>query len=110
MVEKLNLKTLVEGDMDREITGGYYKGTDVGYLRFIFYFGLIGLSTFMLFFVKVGQYCIREFPKFKWMFILLLLANFIIWLKVSTDIFLVFALFLCAGSIQNSSLKQKKVS
>lgn len=84
-----------------EITGGYYKGTDVGYLRFIFYFGLIGLSAFMLFFIKVTQYCVRGFPKYKWMFILLLIANFVIWLKVSTDIFLVFALFLCASNMQD---------
>lgn len=84
-----------------EITGGYYKGTDVGYLRFIFYFGLIGLCAFMLFFIKVAQYCVRGFPKYKWMFILLLTANFVIWLKVSTDIFLVFALFLCASNMQN---------
>lgn len=28
---------------------GYYMGTDVGYLRFIFYFGLIGLSAFIAF-------------------------------------------------------------
>ena len=26
--------------------GGFYKGTDVGYLRFIFYFGLMGLIAF----------------------------------------------------------------
>lgn len=86
-----------------EITGGYYKGTDVGYLRFIFYFGLIGLCTFMLFFIKVAQYCIKDFPKFKVIFILLLLANFIIWLKVSTDIFLVFALFLCIGNMRDET-------
>lgn len=85
-----------------EITGGYYKGTDVGYLRFIFYFGLIGLFTFMLFFIKVSQYCVRGLPKYKWMFIMLLLANFVIWFKVSTDIFLAFALFLCATNMQDN--------
>ena len=31
---------------------------------------------------------------YKVMFVLLLLVNYIVWLKVSTDIFLVFALFL----------------
>lgn len=108
-----NLKTWIIGDgyfnnpvnVDPyyvgEITGGYYKGTDVGYLRFIFYFGLIGLSAFMLFFIKVTQYCVRGFPKYQWMFILLLIANFVIWLKVSTDIFLVFALFLSASNMQD---------
>lgn len=84
-----------------EITGGYYKGTDVGYLRFIFYFGIIGLITFMTFFIKVTQYCIESLPYYKRIFVLLLMANFVIWFKVSTDIFLIFALFLCVGNMQD---------
>ena len=110
-----NLKTWIIGDgyfnnpinVDPfyvgEITGGYYKGTDVGYLRFIFYFGLIGLFVFMLFFIKVTQYCVKEAPGFKWMFYLLLIANFVIWFKVSTDIFLAFALLICAVNMQDET-------
>lgn len=86
-----------------KITEGYYKGTDVGYLRFIFYFGLTGLLAFIVFFVKVAQYCIQKNRDFKWTFILILVANFMIWLKVSTDLFLVFALFLCVGNMQDKS-------
>ena len=26
---------------------GYYKGTDIGYLRYIFYFGLVGTFVFV---------------------------------------------------------------
>lgn len=84
-----------------EATGGYYMGTDVGYLRFIFYFGLIGLSTFVLFFIKCAQYCAEGFHVSKWIFFSMLIANMVIWLKVSTDIFLVFAVFLCAANMQD---------
>lgn len=77
-----------------EFFGGFYKNTDIGYLRFIFYCGLIGLFTFVIYFIKVSQICIDRFKAYKAMFIMLLLVNFIGWLKVSTDIFVVFALFL----------------
>lgn len=101
-----NIKTWVVGDgyfinpretdpyFTGKITGGYYMGTDIGYLRFIFYFGLIGLLTFMFFFCKVTQICISFFGEYKHLFMMFLAINFIVWLKVSTDIFLVFALFL----------------
>lgn len=74
---------------------GYYMNTDIGYLRYIFYFGLIGLVSFSLFFIHVYRVLCRKFPTFKWVFFLVLVVNFIQWLKVSTDLFVVFALFLC---------------
>lgn len=101
-----NLKTWLIGDgyfinpretdpyFTGKITGGYYMGTDIGYLRFIFYFGVIGLLTFMAFFYKVTHTCIRFFGEYKHLFVMFLAINFIVWLKVATDIFLVFALFL----------------
>ena len=73
----------------------YYMGTDVGYQRFIFYFGMIGLAMFSFFIIKTGMALIRRYPAWKPMFVMLLVANFIVWTKVSTDIFLVFALFFC---------------
>lgn len=73
---------------------GYYMGTDVGYLRFIFYFGIVGLIAMILFIFKSGRICIKNLPSYRLMFVILLLANYIIWFKVSTDIFLTFALFL----------------
>lgn len=74
--------------------GGFYMGTDVGYLRFIFYFGLLGLFLFSYFICLSGKVCMQKFKKEKTLFVLLLMLNFIVWFKVSTDIFLVFALFL----------------
>ena len=75
-------------------SGGYYMGTDVGYLRFIFYFGLIGLSAFIAFFMKVYNLCVKRFAEYKSLFFMLLILNFSIWFKVSTDIFPIFALLI----------------
>ena len=81
-----------------EVTEGFYKNTDIGYLRFIFYFGVIGLLIFSFFFIEVGRTCMRKFPEWKVLFIMLLVLHFTVWAKVSTDIFLVFAPFLCLGN------------
>lgn len=88
-------------------TGGYYMGTDVGYLRFIFYFGVMGLFAMIAVIFKAGQACIKNLPNYKLMFTLLLLANYIIWFKVSTDIFLVFALFLMIGREEEEQFKER---
>lgn len=114
-----NLKTWIIGDgyfNDPSFTnepyyvgpkwGGYYQGTDVGYLRFIFYFGLLGLVTFSIFMFKVGKACMVRFSSYREMFAIILLLNFIVWFKVSSDIFLVFALFLCIGEIENQESEQ----
>ena len=77
---------------------GFYKWTDVGYLRFIFYFGVIGLVAFILYFFKCAQVCVSRFKREALMFWLILLANYILWFKVATDIFIVFALFLCVSA------------
>lgn len=77
---------------------GYYMGTDVGYLRLIFYFGLIGLFAFSLFMFQSAKICGRKLRRQKALIYTLLLINFIVWFKVATDIFLVFALFLTIGT------------
>ena len=74
---------------------GFYKGTDIGYLRFIFYFGIIGASALVLYIWKATMICMNRFPGYKMLFMLLFVVNMVEWLKVSTDIFIVFAPFLC---------------
>lgn len=74
---------------------GFYMGTDIGYLRFIFYFGLIGTLAFVLFICYAAWVCMKRFPNYRIMFFLILLVNLVGWLKVSTDVFLAFAIFLC---------------
>lgn len=75
--------------------GGYYMATDIGYLRFIFYFGLIGLLLFCAYMVVCASELMKRFPAYSWMFFCILIINFIVWIKVSTDIFVVMAIFLC---------------
>lgn len=82
---------------------GYYMGTDIGYLRYIFYFGVVGLATFSTFFVQAYNVLRRRFPSFKWMFFLALAINFIQWIKVSTDLFVVFAPFLCLSFLKEEN-------
>ena len=81
-------------------------GTDIGYLRFIFYFGLIGLFAFSYFFIAVARECINVMPEHKTLILFILLLGFIIWLKVATDVFLVFALLLCASYMKDEETLQ----
>ncbi len=90
--------------------GGFYQGTDVGYLRFIFYFGVIGLVAFSLFMYKVAKVCMNRFATYRSLFFVILLLNFTVWFKVSTDIFLVFSLFLCMTDTEDQMEKQEPLS
>ncbi len=74
---------------------GFYKDTDIGYLRYIFYFGIVGLATFIMFFINACKVAIRHLPAYRTLLIMFLILNLIGWFKVATDIFLVFAIFLC---------------
>lgn len=107
------LKTWLIGDgyfsnpaaIDPYFTGkvidGYYMGTDVGYLRFIFYFGITGLFAFSLFMFKSAKICTNNLHQQRSLIYLILLINFLVWFKVATDIFLIFALFLTIGKEEN---------
>ena len=80
---------------------GFYMGTDVGYLRFIFYFGLAGLIWIVAFLIYSAYVCCRYFKAYTWLFLLALLVGLVVWAKVATDIFLFFAIFLCAAALQD---------
>lgn len=87
-----------------EITEGYYKNSDVGYVRFIFYFGLVGLAMFSFYMIHVGIACWQRHPEWRTLFMLMLIVHFIVWTKVATDSFLIFALFLC---VPNEKTRQE---
>lgn len=87
--------TLIDPFYVGPVYTGFYKWTDIGYLRFIFYFGLFGLSLFSIYFCKVAATCASRFKTHRALFLLVLLFNFVVWFKVSTDIYIFFALFLC---------------
>ena len=76
--------------------GGYYMGTDIGYLRFIFYFGVVGLlaiSAVMIYAAYIGA---TYFKDYLWIPIAGCIINFIVWVKVSTDLFPFLVLFVAA--------------
>lgn len=81
--------------------GDFYMLTDIGYCRFIFYFGIVGLSSFMLYFLKIKKLCSERFESFNTMFTLILILNFIVWIKVSSDLFVLFAPFLIISQDEN---------
>lgn len=104
------LKTWVIGDgyfydttLDPYYTGktykAYYIGTDVGYLRFIYYSGFIGLVAFIVFFFQAARICMKYFPEYKALFFFLFLSQMIIWIKVASDLFAAMALFLALAFI-----------
>lgn len=110
-----NLKTWIIGDgyflnpMNDFYYNGptytYYMGVDTGYCRFIFYFGVLGLLAFSSVFATAAIICSKNHPRFAVVFWLILLLNFICWVKVSSDIFPVFAIFLwLAPSCSKTSL------
>lgn len=93
-----NVKTWLIGDgmlLNPDDPSLYYMGTDVGYIRFIFYCGLLGLLLFILFFMFLYAELKKRMPWHADLFLLLLVMALAIWVKVTTDIFFVFALILC---------------
>ena len=72
-------------------------GTDIGYCRFVFYFGLIGLAVFCAYFINCARQCSKIVPQCCVLFWLILMINFIGWVKVSSDIFPIYALILMLG-------------
>lgn len=82
---------------------GFYMGTDIGYLRFLFYFGIFGLIALVSLISYAAGICVRRFQGYRTMFLLILVVNLIVWFKVSTDIFMVFAIFLCISPKDNDA-------
>ncbi len=91
-----------EGTPDRfgQLDTGYYMNTDIGYLRYIFYFGSIGLLLLTSVFVHITATCCRMFGKHNIVvFIMILLVNMVGWIKVSSDIIMIFAPFFILACI-----------
>ena len=90
-----------EGTPDRfgQLETGFYMDTDIGYLRYIFYFGSIGLVLLTAVFARITATCWRLFPRHRWLFILILVVNMVGWVKVSSDIIMIFAPFFVLACI-----------
>lgn len=78
----------------------YINGTDIGYCNFIFYCGVIGLLIFSSFFIYCHWTHVRKFANFRITALLLTALTFIVWAKVTSDIFFIDALLFCiAGDV-----------
>ena len=75
--------------------GIFQNNTDIGYCNFILYCGIIGLTLFSIFFLYCHLSLNRKFNNFQICSLLLIALTFIIWIKVTTDIFLINALLFC---------------
>lgn len=73
----------------------FIYSTDIGYCRFVLYCGLLGFSLFCLFFIYNAIQADLKFKEGWLLFMVLLALPFIIWLKVATDIFFIYALLMC---------------
>lgn len=73
--------------------GTFRWGTDIGYCRLVLYSGVVGFGVFALFFVYHAFVFINRYRHYRYMFILLLVLSFLIWWKVSTDLYMIHALF-----------------
>lgn len=78
----------------------FVYGTDIGYCRFILYCGLIGFSVFSLLFVVNALVFMKRHPEYWMFFLILLVLTFVIWVKVATDIFFIYAIFYCIDSLK----------
>lgn len=85
----------------------FYMGTDIGYLRFVYYFGIFGLLAFSLYFIAIGRYLSGKFSHVKVLFWGIVLLNFVVWLKVSSDLFSILALFVLLPAFSGADLTEK---
>ncbi len=83
------------------IIGVYKTYSDIGYVNFVYYCGLVGLVFFSAFFVY-NHLCLNsKFNNFWILSLLLIIVTFLVWTKVMTDIFFIDALLFCvAGDVK----------
>ncbi len=75
--------------------GVFDNNTDIGYCNFTLYCGLVGMVIFSLFFLYCHLVQNRKFKNFQITSWLLVALTFIVWVKVTTDIFFIDALLFC---------------
>ena len=76
--------------------GIFENNTDIGYCNFTLYCGLIGMVIFSVFFLYCHFAMTKKYQEFNITACLLTALTFIVWVKVTTDIFFIDALLFCA--------------
>ena len=69
--------------------------TDIGYCNFILFSGLVGMVLYSIFFLYCHFAIVNKFQDFQLTAWLLVALTFIVWIKVTTDIFFIDALLFC---------------
>lgn len=94
-----NLHTWIFG---RGTFGIFDNNTDIGYCNFTLYCGLVGMLIFSIFFLYCHFAMVKKYREFGIVACLLTALTFIVWIKVTTDIFFIDALLFCAlGDYEN---------
>ena len=88
-------QTVEEWLIGRGTFGVFENNTDIGYCNFMLYCGAIGMLIFSLFFIYCHLSQSRKFRQFEIISWMLIALTFIVWMKVSTDIFFIDALLFC---------------
>lgn len=88
--------------------GSFIYSTDIGYCRFILYCGIVGFSVFSMFFIYNGIVFMSIYKKYWDLFLVFIAVTFIIWIKVSTDIFYLYALLYCIQSFKPVTVEQNE--
>lgn len=84
----------------------FVYSTDIGYCRFILYCGILGFSIFCLFFIYNACAVAKRFEGVGLLAVMLLSLTFIIWIKVSTDIFQIYAMLFCLDAYCAEDLEE----
>ena len=75
--------------------GVFQTNSDIGYCNYILYCGLIGMAIYSIYYLYNHLSLISKFRYFTITALLLVAVTFIVWAKVTTDIFLLDALLFC---------------
>lgn len=105
-----NTKTWIIGDgyfADPYDPGKFYMGTDMGYVRYFFYCGVTGFLIFLIYFICCTYVLCKQWRSMTLLFMLLLVIQLIVWIKIPTDIFCFYALLLLADC-QKPSAKEDR--
>lgn len=87
----------------------YYQGTDIGYLRLIYYFGIPGTIIYLLTHLYLIIRLTKKYPDYKIMFTLIMFYFLILNLKGFTDLIFLLVLFLY-GSENKINLNKSQIA
>ena len=104
-------KSWIIGDAKWDTATGYYKGTDVGYLRNIWYFGIVGMGTLLYYYYRTLKIIFVERNtgiERPWLLMLTLFAYVVILnFKGPADLFFyVIPLYFCSPLAESQEPKE----